>query len=355
MRDSVWLLAVGCTLAVGTYVVGTMPLVFRLSRSSLRKLELWGAGLLLGAALTVVIPEGISNVYRGRICHDHQPKEPHLLHSKDLVAFCLLSGFLLMFIVDQQMVAQSHAHSHDAPADEEILADNHAHSPMTWDPPTRPSPRALRRVLGSMLGILVHAAADGVAMGSSVESRNQSLRLVILLAIMVHKAPASIGICTLLMSRQLRRAEIRWAVLVFSLTTPVCAMLTYGLLQMVLTTTGGSSDSIDTRKIGAILSFSGGTFLFVAIHAVTELASSERELHHSEYVHHPHDHDHPIHAQTSETAPLSGATSSISRLFQGSTEADMHNIPSPTLGLFYVVLGSIVPRLLQLTVGDVHP
>ena len=53
-------------MSVCTYGVGTLPLAFQLSRHSLRKLELWGAGLLLGAALTVVIPEGIQNVYASR-------------------------------------------------------------------------------------------------------------------------------------------------------------------------------------------------------------------------------------------------------------------------------------------------
>ncbi|WFD21053.1 hypothetical protein MCAP1_003309 [Malassezia caprae] len=354
MRDSVWLLAVCCALAAGTYVVGTMPLAFRLSRGSLRKLELWGAGLLLGAALTVVIPEGISNVYRGRVCHGDHVDEPHLLHSKDLVAFCLLSGFLLMFAVDQQMVARSHAQDHRLPPpadEEEMRGESESAGPTTWDPPTRPSsPSTLRQVLGSLLGILVHMAADGVAMGSSVESKNRSLRFVILLAVMVHKAPASIGICTLLMSRQLRRAEIRWIVLLFSLTTPVFALLTYGVLHLLLPTTG---DPIDTRKIGAILSFSGGTFLYVAIHAVTELASPAADAHVNDHVHHPHDHDHPIHAQAGETAPLSATTSSISRLFRGTPERETR-AGLPPFGLLYVVLGSVVPRLLQLLVGDVH-
>lgn len=64
-------------------------------------LELWGSGLLLGAALTVVIPEGIASVYKGsRLAHDGAPaNDAHgRLTSKDLIAACLLSGFLLMFM-----------------------------------------------------------------------------------------------------------------------------------------------------------------------------------------------------------------------------------------------------------------
>ena len=76
-------------MSVCTYGVGTLPLPFQLSRHSLRKLELWGAGLLLGAALTVVIPEGIQNVYASRA-----DGARYALPPKDLVAFCLLGGFL---------------------------------------------------------------------------------------------------------------------------------------------------------------------------------------------------------------------------------------------------------------------
>lgn len=95
-------LAVVCVaMACGTYLMGTLPLAFQLSRSGLRMLELWGSGLLLGAALTVVLPEGIANVYKGsELCHDGQPVHPPngRLTSKDLIAACLLSGFLLMFL-----------------------------------------------------------------------------------------------------------------------------------------------------------------------------------------------------------------------------------------------------------------
>lgn len=104
-------------MAVGTYLVATLPLVFQLSRSSLRKLELWGAGLLLGAALTVVIPEGIASVYKGDMCpgpgQEHPKKEHHFLRPKDVIALSLLCGFVLMFVYvceDQTNVQRGSTH-----------------------------------------------------------------------------------------------------------------------------------------------------------------------------------------------------------------------------------------------------
>ena len=325
-------------MSVCTYGVGTLPLAFQLSRHSLRKLELWGAGLLLGAALTVVIPEGIQNVYASRAAGARYALPP-----KDLVAFCLLGGFLLMFVVEQHMTACS-AQPRASPS-ASVWSDAPSEATLQWQPGMDDA-APWYGVLSGLLGILVHAAADGVAMGSSVESSDVSLRVVVILAILVHKAPASVGICTLLMSRHSSKNQIRFAVLVFAVTTPVFALLTYGILQGLLTATGSTGAVIGSREIGAILSFSGGTFLFVAIHAVMELASHPASQHTRTREHHPHDDDHPIHAQveTRLVAPL------LPR-FLGEQDTVAH---SSTRSLAYVVVGSIVPRLLQLLVGHHH-
>jgi len=325
-------------MSVCTYGVGTLPLAFQLSRHSLRKLELWGAGLLLGAALTVVIPEGIQNVYASRA-----DGARYALPPKDLVAFCLLGGFLLMFVVEQHMTARS-AQPRASPS-ASVWSDAPSEATLQWQPGMDDA-APWYGVLSGLLGILVHAAADGVAMGSSVESSDVSLRVVVILAILVHKAPASVGICTLLMSRHSSKNQIRFAVLVFAVTTPVFALLTYGILQGLLTATGSTGAVIGSREIGAILSFSGGTFLFVAIHAVMELASHPASQHTRTREHHPHDDDHPIHAQveTRLVAPL------LPR-FLGEQDTVSH---SSTRSLAYVVVGSIVPRLLQLLVGHHH-
>ena len=101
MPNMLGLVSVCAVMALGTYAIGLLPLFFQLSRNGLRMLELWGSGLLLGAALTVVIPEGIASVYKGSdVCRDGEPihEQSGRLTSKDLIAVCLLSGFLLMFM-----------------------------------------------------------------------------------------------------------------------------------------------------------------------------------------------------------------------------------------------------------------
>ncbi|WFD32638.1 hypothetical protein MSPP1_003687 [Malassezia sp. CBS 17886] len=365
MQDALLLVAVSGAMALGTYAVGTLPLAFQLSRSSLRKMELWGAGLLLGAALTVVVPEGIANVYKRQLCGPDGDKQlaPHSgIRPKDVIAACLLSGFLLMFISVDQRNDGGGCDTEHVCATEENPSETSALNDAGWQPLDAADAYSGRGGLGGaasgILGLLVHAMADGVAMGTSAQSTDMSLRIVVVLAITVHKAPSSIGLCTLLMARQMQREDIRRAILLFSLTTPLSALLTYTLVFAFIDATGRNADgglSIDSRSIGAILSFSGGTFLYVAMRAVLELAATtdtavcvapwpSESVH--PHAHHPLDHDHPIHARTVNAPASSG------RVLPVRPRAE--NRLNTPLCLFLVVLGSVTPRLLQLLVGDEH-
>lgn len=142
------------------------------------------------------------------------------------------------------------------------------------------------QALTTIVGLLIHATADGIAMGASAQSGDQTLTMVVFVAIMVHKAPAAFGLCAMLMSQRLSRTSIRKAVGVFALASPLGAVLTYALLAAFFDadiaaahTLGGSGggEGIDGKSIGTALAFSGGTFLFVAFHAVLELAGAEAD------------------------------------------------------------------------------
>ncbi|SPO20504.1 related to ATX2 - Golgi membrane protein involved in manganese homeostasis [Ustilago trichophora] len=140
------------------------------------------------------------------------------------------------------------------------------------------------QALTTIVGLLIHATADGIAMGASAQSGDQTLTMVVFVAIMVHKAPAAFGLCAMLMSQRLSRTSIRKAVGVFALASPLGAVLTFALLAAFFDAdistahgTGGGGEGIDGKSIGTALAFSGGTFLFVAFHAVLELAGAEAD------------------------------------------------------------------------------
>ena len=54
---------------LGAFGSGYIPLSFTMSENKLRLVTIFGAGLLVGTALIVVIPEGIAMHYEGQLKH----------------------------------------------------------------------------------------------------------------------------------------------------------------------------------------------------------------------------------------------------------------------------------------------
>lgn len=149
---------------------------------------------------------------------------------------------------------------------------------------------------------MIHALADGIAMGASANSTDEQLRWIVFGAILIHKAPTAFGLCSVLMARGLSKPDTLKALALFSLCTPIGAIVIYLGLQLLFnfnklvsssinlftataataaaaaadTAADGSSSTnlIRQLSIGATLTFSGGTFLFVAMHALEDVTDS---------------------------------------------------------------------------------
>ncbi|XP_028833868.1 zinc transporter ZIP9 isoform X2 [Denticeps clupeoides] len=148
-----------------------------------------------------------------------------------------------MLLVDQ--IGSSHMHSSDDPE----------------------SARVASSKITTTLGLVVHAAADGVALGAAVSTSQTSVQLIVFVAIMLHKAPAAFGLVSFLMHAGLERNRIRKHLLVFALAAPVLAMLTFlGLSQ-------SSKEALsEVNATGVAMLFSAGTFLYVAtVHVLPEV------------------------------------------------------------------------------------
>uniref|UniRef100_A0A3P8Z2N5 Zinc transporter ZIP9 n=1 Tax=Esox lucius TaxID=8010 RepID=A0A3P8Z2N5_ESOLU len=120
------------------------------------------------------------------------------------------------------------------------------------------------------LGLVVHAAADGVALGAAASTSQTSVQLIVFVAIMLHKAPAAFGLVSFLMHAGLERNRIRKHLLVFALAAPVLSMVTYvGLSQ-------SSKEALsDVNATGVAMLFSAGTFLYVAtVHVLPEVGGT---------------------------------------------------------------------------------
>ncbi|KAG8896862.1 hypothetical protein FRC01_011587, partial [Tulasnella sp. 417] len=190
------LFSVAVFLGISSFIVGMLPLSVSLSQQRLAQFSTLGTGLLLGAAMGVIIPEGIEATY------DALPKSSstsHNAHSHESspslrIAMSLLSGFTLMFLIEQVVApallnkdSQSQtrptplptyaraptgnnpaASEPDSPStmggpdlDIELEMELNALGVKTRDEEARRNPRMLT------LGLVIHSLADGVALGAA--------------------------------------------------------------------------------------------------------------------------------------------------------------------------------------------
>lgn len=188
-------------MLIGSYLAGSIPLVVSLSEEKLKVVTVFGAGLLVGTALTVIIPEGIRALYSdiGGSAHSsisHSPNGPgHTSldgagqaaaaaavsdeHSSNehssTIGLSLVLGFVFMMIVDQ---ISSRRGSDSYGSDRNSTAT---------------------------IGLVVHAAADGVALGAAATTSHQDVEMIVFLAIMLHKAPAAFGLVSFLLHEGIER------------------------------------------------------------------------------------------------------------------------------------------------------
>lgn len=305
-----WMLVI--VMLVGSYMAGSIPLVMKLSEKKLKLVTVLGAGLLVGTALTVIIPEGIRSLYMEeekpavvvtKATENVDMAQPVHLHddNKDhsrTIGLSLVLGFVFMMLVDQISQRRQKA---SAPNDKNITAT---------------------------LGLVVHAAADGVALGAAATTSHQDVEIIVFLAIMLHKAPAAFGLVSFLLHEKIERQQIRKHLAIFSLSAPLLTLLTYfGIGQEQKETLNS------VNATGIAMLFSAGTFLYVAtVHVLPELTQGGHS-------HSPHSSQHQY------------------RLLEDASTTDVPiQIPSPSglsyCELFIMIFGALLP--LVITMGHHH-
>ncbi|KAJ6444686.1 ZIP metal ion transporter [Purpureocillium lavendulum] len=199
------------------------------------------------------------------------------------VGFSMVLGFVLMFLIDR-LPRHATETFQPAPQTTHMSLDNLGGNDGATDEEAdgflgslAPTPRRARS-LATTIGLVIHAAADGIAMGASSTTSNMKLGFIIFVAIMIHKAPAAFGLTSVLLRQGLSKRAARGHLIIFSLAAPVGAISTWLLVTLL----GG--DHLEGAKgqwwTGMLLLFSGGTFLYVAMHAMQDDGASS----------HGHDH-----------------------------------------------------------------
>lgn len=179
------------------------------------------------------------------------------------IGISLILGFVLMFLIDRVPKHATESLHPPAPTTHHVSL-NDLSTPSADEEQSiglmgslAPSPRHSRS-LATTIGLVIHAAADGIAMGASSTTEDMKMSFVIFVAIMIHKAPAAFGLTSVLLKQGLSKRAARGHLIVFSLAAPVGALVTWMLVKIV----GGGGGGADSMWwTGMLLLFSGGTFL----------------------------------------------------------------------------------------------
>jgi zinc transporter 9 len=184
------------------------------------------------------------------------------------IGVALISGFVLMFLIDK-LPRHASENLQAPPPPRHIALDNLSmrrdSSPSGDDEESEsflrsmaPTPKQTRS-LATTTGLVIHATADGIAMGASTSTSNQELGIIIFIAIMIHKMPAAFGLTSVLLKQGLSKRAARGHLIIFSLAAPFGALSTWLLVSIL----GGSHIEGERGQFwtGMLLLFSGGTFL----------------------------------------------------------------------------------------------
>ncbi|XP_061645957.1 zinc transporter ZIP9 isoform X3 [Phyllopteryx taeniolatus] len=154
---------------VGCFLLGFIPLLFRFSERSVHFISILGAGLLCGTALAITIPEGVG-LLQASWTHRHvNATSTERAPSPQLwIGVALTLGFAFMFVVDQ------------------------LGSYLSLCGQTTPN----RGAITATLGLVIHAAADGFALGAVVATGQITVQIIVFLAVILHKASSWKGFGT---------------------------------------------------------------------------------------------------------------------------------------------------------------
>lgn len=265
------LLCFALAMFIGCYLAGMIPLAVSLSGNTLRLVSVLGAGILVGTALAVIIPEGINTLYSSHLSgppkvelahsslsaqdltskvdphhdHSHSSTSDAIQDAHAVIGVTLVLGFVFMLLVDQIATSLSRRQGSD------VEGGN----------------RQDKTKITATLGLVVHAATDGIALGAAATTSHTDVEMIVFIAIMLHKAPAAFGLVTFLMHEGLDRVRIRKHLLIFSLAAPLLAIAAFfGISQ-------SAKEALSTyNATGIAMLFSAGTFLYVAtVHVLPEI------------------------------------------------------------------------------------
>ena len=154
-----------------------------------------------------------------------------------IIGAAILAGFIMMLILEGSgmghAVHEEHHDHHDEHGHEHVH-----HSTAPW-------------LL--VLGLSLHSAADGLAIGSAAAGSSETVTALVAMAVLIHKVPAAFSLGVFSMHEREDRNDSIRDVALFALATPVMIMISFYALE-----------GLDEHLIALSMLFAAGTFLYVA-------------------------------------------------------------------------------------------
>ena len=154
-----------------------------------------------------------------------------------IIGAAILAGFIMMLILEGSgmghAIHEEHHDHHDEHGHEHV---HHGAAPWLL-----------------VLGLSLHSAADGLAIGSAAAGASEAVTALVALAVLIHKVPAAFSLGVFSMHERENRNDSIRDVLLFALATPVMIMVSFYALE-----------GLDGHLIALAMLFAAGTFLYVA-------------------------------------------------------------------------------------------
>lgn len=244
-------------LLVATFAIGYLPLYWSIRNAGadgttivddekrdqmVTVFSQFGVGMLLGTCLMLVIPEGIVE------CLEHGGN----------VGLNLLTGFLVVYVLDRvvQSITKNRGEINERP--EGVGKADIAFESLK-DLIRNPKQVLLAIFRNNVVfALFVHGLSDGIALGTTVN--NDSLLIVMLIAIVIHKIPAVLSLTSLMISKQnLPKWEVISNLFAFSASTPIG--------YIVLSMFNLKHSETMSWLSGNLLLMSGGSLLYASFTA----------------------------------------------------------------------------------------
>ena len=192
------------------------------------------AGFILGVAMFHLLPHSLNHI-----------SGPNTIGK---AVGWMVSGMVLMIF----LLHIFHFHQHDFSSEANDLYDQHGHGGVH-----------ARSLFGVALGLGVHTAIEGTALGTSMQMEPQHagggtlVGLGVFLAILLHKPLEAYSIIGMMKSAGHSQRARTWANIGFALLCPVVALASFGGVELL----GPKAEVV----VGYVLAFAAGAFLCIAL------------------------------------------------------------------------------------------